>query len=502
MTDLKLLYLGMWSKPDRKILFAATNFWFLETFSLPAKPTTADEFISNVHDCASNAIKEDHVNFLSTLGTRLKLADPHHSAILKGMATVALFVFFGKLMSAAKEMVVAYRYGLGAEVDAYQFLYNLISWPIGVWGSVLTAVLVPLAARIRQFDKEELPRFRSELFGLALLLGPALAMLAWLSIWTMLELGRSGLQGSSAQLATEALPGLVFLLPLGLLIALQSAWMLSTGRHVNTLLDCIPTFFIGAAILVFPGGGIEPLVWGTVAGCGCHLCALLVPMARRSEIEAPSFTQVSPQWQWFWHGFGIMLAGQALMSLTVIIDQFYAASLGAGSIATLGYANRILSLILGLAAIAVARATLPVFSQSRPEGAGELHNVVKYWTCLMFMGGILVMLIGYILAPWAVKLLFERGQFTASDTRIVADVLRYGLPQLPFYFSCMVLVSYALSQRRYKLIFWTGVIGFVGKISGNVLLVPYFGINGIAFGAIFVYGFNALFFCIALLYKK
>ena len=442
------------------------------------------------------------MNFLSTLGTRLKMADPQHFAILKGMATVALFVFLGKLMSAVKEMVVAYRYGLGAEVDAYQFLYNLISWPIGVWGSVLTAVLVPLAARIRQFDNEELPRFRSELFGLALFLGPALAMLVWLGIWTMLAVGRSGLPGGSAQLAAEALPGLVFLLPLGLLIALQSAWMLSTGRHVNTLLDCIPTFFLGAAILVFPSGGIEPLVWGSVVGCGFHLCALLVPMARRNEIEAPSFTQVSPQWQCFWHGFGIMLAGQALMSLTVIIDQFYAASLGAGSIATLGYANRILSLILGLAAIAVARATLPVFSQSRPDCGEDLHNVVKYWTRLMFIGGGGVMLIGYVLAPWAVKLLFERGQFTASDTRIVADVLRYSLPQLPFYFSCMVLVSYALSQRRYKLIFWSGVIGFFGKIFGNISLVPHFGINGIALGAIFVYGLNMLFFWIKLLKKK
>ena len=434
------------------------------------------------------------MNFLNALGTRIKMADPHHFAIFKGMVSVALFVFLGKLMSAAKEMVVAYRYGLGAEVDAYQFLYNLIGWPIGVWCSVLTAVLVPLAARMRQFDGEELPRFRSELFGLALLLGIFLALFAWLGIGTMLAFGWSGLPANSVQFAAGALPGLILLLPLGLLIALQSAWMLSAGRHVNTLLDSVPTFFIGAAILVFPSGGIEPLVWGTVVGAGFHLLTLTIPMARRNEIGAPSFTHASPQWRWFWQGFGIMLAGQALMSLTVIVDQFYAVSLGAGSIATLGYANRILSLILGLAAIAVSRATLPVFSHSRPDGAAALHDVATYWMRLMFMLGIGVMLIAYWFAPWAVKLLFERGQFAATDTRIVAEVLRYGLPQLPFYFSCMVLVSYALSQRRYKLIFWSGVIGFAGKIIGNVLLVPLLGINGIALGTIFVYGLNALFF--------
>ena len=438
------------------------------------------------------------VNFLNTLETRFKTADPHHFAIFKGMLTVAVFTLVGKLMSAAKEMVVAYRYGITAEVDAYHFLFNLISWPIGIWCSVLTAVLVPLAARMRESGPQELPYFRSELFGFALLVGAGLAVLAWLGIRTMLALGGSGLPANSTQLAQAALPGLILLLPLGMLVALQSAWMLSAGRHVNTLLDSIPTFFIAVSILAFPSGGIAPLVWGTVAGFACHLLALLVPMARREELEAPVFSRISPQWRWFWQGFGIMIGGQALMSLTVIIDQFYAVSLGTGSVATLGYANRILALILGLAAVAVSRATLPVFSQSRPGGSGSNHGVAMYWARLMFMAGVVVMLIGYVLAPWAVQLLFERGQFSASDTRIVAEVLRFGLPQLPFYFTCMVLVSYALSQRRFTLIFWSGVLGCAGKIIGNLVLVPLLGIDGIALGTVFVYGFNAIFFWLSI----
>jgi putative peptidoglycan lipid II flippase len=443
-------------------------------------------------------VRGREVNFLNTLGTRFRAADPHHFAILKGMLTVAVFTLVGKLMSAAKEMVVAYRYGIAAEVDAYHFLYNLISWPIGIWCSVLTAVLVPLAARMRESAMEEVPHFRSELFGLTLLLGGGLALLAWLGIRTMLALGGTGLPANSAQLAKAALPGLILLLPLGMLAALQSAWMLSAGRHVNTLLDSIPTFFIAATILAFPSGDIAPLVWGTVAGFVFHSLALLIPMARRSELEAPIFTLVSPQWRWFWRGFGIMIGGQALMSLTVIIDQFYAVSLGTGSIATLGYANRILALILGLAAVAVSRATLPIFSQPKPGGSEDIHRVATYWARMMFMVGIAVMALGYGLAPWVVKLLFERGQFAPRDTLIVAEVLRYSLPQLPFYFSCMVLVSYALSQRRYKLIFWSGVLGCAGKMLGNLLLVPLLGINGIALGAIVVYGLNALLFWLSI----
>mgnify|MGYP000956382941 CR=1 FL=1 len=67
------------------------------------------------------------MSLLDTLGTRCRIADPQHLAIFRGLLTVALFTLLGKLMSAAKEMAVAYRYGLAAEVDAYQFVYNLVS---------------------------------------------------------------------------------------------------------------------------------------------------------------------------------------------------------------------------------------------------------------------------------------------------------------------------------------------------------------------------------------
>jgi peptidoglycan biosynthesis protein MviN/MurJ (putative lipid II flippase) len=100
-----------------------------------------------------------------------------------------------------------------------------------------------------------------------------------------------------------------------------------------------------------------------------------------------------------------------------------------------------------------------------------------------------------------VHVLFERGQFGAADTAAVAQVLRYGLPQMPFYFASMVLVSYALSQRRYGLVFCSGLIGCAAKIAGNLLLVPPLGVNGIALGTMLVYASNALFFWVTLIVR-
>ena len=143
------------------------------------------------------------------------------------------------------------------------------------------------------------------------------------------------------------------------------------------------------------------------------------------------------------------------MSLTAIIDQFFAAHLGTGAIATLNYANRILALLLGMAAMAVSRATLPVFSRALAQGGEQVHRVAGQWAWLLLGMGVLTTLVGWLLAPWGVKLLFERGAFVARRSLVVTDVLRYGLPQLSFYFAGLVLVSYLSSRGLYSWLFWS-----------------------------------------------
>jgi putative peptidoglycan lipid II flippase len=417
------------------------------------------------------------------------------------MAWVTLFVLLGSFAHAAKEMVIAYRYGVSAEVDAYLFVFNLLRWPVGVWFSVLTVVLVPLAARIRHGASADLPGFRAELLGLTLLLGLVLALLAWVGLPLLLRSPWAGLPSATVAIATHMAPALALLAPLGVIISLFSAWMLAAGRHANTLLEGVPALVLLMALLAIPGGGVEPLVWGTLAGFVFHVISLAAPLVRRGEIEAPRFTRQSPQWPAFWQGFGIMLAGQALMSFTVIVDQFFAAHLGTGAIATLSYANRILALILGMGAMAVSRATLPVFSRVQAQGGEQLHHVAAHWARLLFVLGVVAMIVGWWLAPWGVKLLFERGAFTAADAEAVTEIFRYGLVQLPFYFAGLVLVSLLVSQRKYRVISVIGAFNLGVKIVSNALIVPYFGISGLMISTSIMLGISCLFLSVAV-YKN
>ena len=432
------------------------------------------------------------MNLFSAIRARFHNAHPDHHAIARGMAWVALFVLLGSVSRAAKEMVMAFRYGVSAEVDAYLFVFNLVSWPVGVWFSVLTVVLVPLAARIRQEAPKQLPRFRSELFGLTLLLGLALVLLGWLGFPMLLRTSWIGLSSATLAIAIDMVPLLALLALLGAVISLFSAWMLAASRHANTLLESVPALVIVVALLAFPNGGAAPLVWGTLAGFAFHLVSLVLLLKRQGEIEAPRFTRDSHEWSPFWQGFGIMLAGQTLMSFTGIVDQLFAAHLGTGAIATLSYANRILALILGMGAMAVSRATLPIFSRARAQGEDQAHRIATHWMRLLFVLGVGVSILSWWLAPWAVRLLFQRGAFTVTDSEVVINIFRYGLVQLPFYFSGLVLVSLLVSNGKYRVIAGIASINFLIKIAANLILVKWFGLSGLVLATAFMYMISML----------
>jgi peptidoglycan biosynthesis protein MviN/MurJ (putative lipid II flippase) len=165
----------------------------------------------------------------------------------------------------------------------------------------------------------------------------------------------------------------------------------------------------------------------------------------------------------------------------------------------MSYANRIVALILGLGATAVGRATLPVFSRIQ-EDAQQLYKVALRWAGILFLVGFVGVLAGWFLAPWGVKLLFERGEFTAQNTEIVTDVFRYSLMQVPFYFVWVVLSSLLGSQRKYRELAIVSGINLFAKVIANFALVPLFNVNGIVLGTAFMY-MMAMLLCLVVIQR-
>jgi peptidoglycan biosynthesis protein MviN/MurJ (putative lipid II flippase) len=405
-----------------------------------------------------------------------------HVRIAQGAARVAFFLLMGKAVGAFKEMAVAYRYGVSDVVDAYQFTLTIANWlPVTLVGSC-SVVLIPALVRSRHGEPPLHGRFLGELQGWSWLLGAAVAGLLAL-VWPLvLRVAGHGLAPSVRDMSLLLILGFAPAALFTIWTGLSAARLRAHERHINTLLDSVPAIVIMIWVLLAPpGAGVGPLLWGTLLGYALQ-SVLLEGLARRADQVPvrPRLRRQAPQWSSLAAAAGIMLVGQLAMSFVGPVDQYTAAQLGQNANATLGYAARLLSLLIGLGAASVGRAALPVLSDVQARGdAAHARAMALKWSGAMLLIGAVVVAVGWWLAPWGVGLLFERGAFTARDTVMVAQVLRWGLLQIPFYFGVLILVQLLASQNRYGWMAAIAVANFLIKVWMNAVLAPRMGTAGI-----------------------
>lgn len=429
---------------------------------------------------------------LRRLRSRFSSLHSDHRRIASGAFRVAVFLLLGKAAGALKEMAVAYRYGVSDVVDAYQFTMTLANWlPITIVGA-LSVVLIPVLVRTRD-DTSALHRFLGELQGWVIVLGIALAGGIYIAWPWVLEWAGAGLDAETRRMSTQLTLAFAPAALLTLMTGVSAARLRARERHINTLLDSVPAVVILVwVLLAVTSVDVGPLLWGTLVGYAIQ-SAWLLWLAGRADgtLGRPRLGFRAEQWPDLVRAAGVMLIGQVAMSFVGPIDQYTAAHLGANANSTLGYATRLLSLLLGLGAASVGRAALPVLADVQRRGDGSrARGLALKWSVLMALAGAAVTLAGWVLAPWGVGLLFERGAFTADDTRRVAEVMRWGLLQMPFYFGVLVLVQLLASQNRYRIMAAIAVANFLLKAVMNQVLAPVMGVNGIMLATSLMYALS------------
>lgn len=402
-----------------------------------------------------------------------------HVRIFSALVSVSLYVFIAKGVGAAKEVAVAARYGTKPVVDAYTLVFNLVTAPIFVWQQVMIMVLVPLL--MRAGDTKEAQVFRRELLTLSFVAGGVLACLIGAALWAALQLHWLGVPSQVEGQTRAMIWPLALLIPVGMGSGYFAATMMSGERLLNSLFEGIPSLVLVLFVAICPPTSAFPLIIGTIGGYFAQLAISAVAQPGDRRVERPRIGMSSPIWAGFWRHFYLVAAGQIIITLaTSVLDQVMVVSLGPDANAILGYANRLTALALGLGATAVARATLPIFSGQDQTDLVHQRRLAWRWTAAIFIAGVAALLIGWVGAPFGVRLLFKHGAFSEHDSIQVTEVLRYSLIQIPFAFSGAVLVQLTASRGRFGVFLASAVTQLVCKLVANMWLIPIMGVAGAA----------------------
>ncbi len=173
--------------------------------------------------------------------------------------------------------------------------------------------------------------------------------------------------------------------------------------------------------------------------------------------------------------------GNSTAQISGFLDTFFASFLITGSISYLYYANRIFQLPLALFAIATSIALFPRiarFLKNSDEVKAKAYMKKAFWFLAFLLSASTIM--GLILAKEITWLLFERGAFSAEDTKTTTLVLQmYMIGLLPFGLQKLILLwLYAKEmQMRAAKISTYSLIAYI--VFGASLITPM-GASGLA----------------------
>jgi murein biosynthesis integral membrane protein MurJ len=435
---------------------------------------------------------------IAALLSRLAAVHPNHKRIAAGAALIGVLTIVAKLFVAAREMAIAWRYGVGTTVDAYQLALTITTWLPMMLTSVMTVVLVPRLVALGNRPAER-RSFVAELNGTVLMLGIAVAALTWIAAPAASALLASGSNAATLELTATMSRLMTPVALFAIVVGYLSARLQSRERFAYSVTEALPAIAIGLLVIApWVHGGAAPLIWGTLVGFLIQALVLGAMTARGDMgLGGLRIRHRSPEWRTLYGSLLVMAAGQVVLASTIPIDQAFASRLGPGAVATLGYANRIVMLISGFGAIVLARALLPVLSSTVADGSHELGGrQARQWVWLLMLIGAAITVAVWLLAPWAVSVIFERGAFTTADSEAVAHVLRYGALQIPFYFAGLTAVQWIAARGRYASLLVIACLAILLKVAMNLLLVQSFGLAGImmATAGMYALSFACLYF--------
>jgi putative peptidoglycan lipid II flippase len=343
-------------------------------------------------------------------------------------ALLAGSVLLSRVLGLVRDMVLGLRVGAGADADAYNAAFQLPDLlNYFLVGGALSIAFVPLWTSTRAREgAAAADRLFSTVLGS---LGVAVT-LATLAIFVFAE-QLVALQFAwftpeqralTVRLTRIVLPGQIFFVVGGILQAV----LMAQGRFLTQA--AAPLVYnlsiIGGGLLLAPALGVEGFAWGALAGAVAGPFLLPLLDARGRAPLRPRVAPFDPEFLRYLVVAAPLMMGVTLLTVDEWYDRWFGQVAGAGTIAVLAYARRLMLVPVAVVGQSLATAALPTLSRLWSEGRTEELDALVLRTLKAGIGlGVLGGAVTWAVSEPLVRLIYERGAFGPADTARVAATL-------------------------------------------------------------------------------
>ena len=407
------------------------------------------------------------------------------AATIMAGATVA-----SRVLGLLREVVAAALFGATNAKAAYVIAYYL---PFFVQrlllGGTLSIVFIPTISRLlARGEVDEARRVSASLLTLVLLIGLGMVAVGQLIAPLLVPLAAPGFTASPGliSLAVE-LTRIIFVAMLFLALSVYVTGFLQ-AHHRFTVPALAPLLFNGVIIagtlLLGTRYGIHGLAVSWILGTAAQFLVQL-PAAWRLGLRFGAADVKHPAVRELGRLAVPAMLGLAVVEINAYVGRFFAsyipATASTNAVAVLDYAYEVIQAPAGIFAISIATAIFPLLAaHAATEARSELRS-----TAMLALRTLLVIILPISALAIAARqpliaLLFERGVFTGSATRAVADAVAMyalGLPAIAAYY-VVTRAYYALQDMATPVRIGAGMI--VLNAGLDYLLMRAWGAPGIA----------------------
>lgn len=431
------------------------------------------------------------------------------SSLVKNVGTIGALTAVSRVFGFARDMLLARVLGAGLAADAWQLAFTLPNTFRRLFAEgAFSVAFVPMYTRMLhgegggddradRFAGDVLSVFVWVLLGFSALCIVAMPGIVWLLAREYQEV--PGKFELSVVLSRVTFPYLMLVSLVAMLSGLLNARSrFAPGAFVPVLLNLV---LIGGIVTGYylrgPQGDDTIVAWAlaiSLVVAGLAQLAYMWWAKRRAgvrlKITVPRFT---PEVKRLCLLMLPATFGAGVYQISQLVDTFFATSLPQGSLTLLKLADRLNQMPLGIFGIALGTAILPMLARHIQSGddreAQRLQaNAVEVGTLLTLPAAAALA----ICAPAFVTAFFVGGKMTPENGALMAHIVIALVAGLPAYVLVKVFQPAFFSREDTRTPVWVAAGVLTINIAINFIVVPIYGIVGLAGATAFTATLNVL----------
>lgn len=405
------------------------------------------------------------------------------SKVAKTTFQIMILTIFAKFLGLLREQVLAASYGTTIYADAYVTAMKMPTMLFTAIGAAIGTSLIPIYTRVNsQKGQNDANKFISNLMNIVIIICSVLVVLCIIFAKPLVKVFAIGFEGEKLQITVNfvriILLAIIFI---GINNIVTSYLQVKNNYIVPALISIPYNIIIILSMTISLKTNVYVLIVGSLIAIIAQVLFQYPFMIKtgythklkidfKDENVKTMILLVLP-----------VLVGVGVEQINTLVDGTLASTFGDGVVSAFNYANRLYLFVQAIFVTSVLSVIYPIMAKALASNDDKGFKDAFKRTMNSIIIFIIPITFGTIvLAKPIVRLLFQRGQFNASDTSMTASILIVYIIGI-IAFSLRNLMSrafYAMQDTKTPMI--NGTIAIIVNIVLNLVLSRFMGYIGLA----------------------